>query len=231
MSQALLVSPREGYRLWAATFDRDPSAVIALETRLMQPLLPDWKSRRVVDVGCGTGRWSAWLSERGARIWGFDLCPEMLARAAGKPGLRGSLAACDAACLPLPDACADGGICALTAGHLRDPHALAVEIARVTRPGGTVLWSDFHPDAVRRGWKRTFRTAEGLHELQTHAYSVPGLLDAAARAGLEADVLLEAGFGELERPIFARAGREALFEDLRGLPAVLVVRWRKRSAW
>lgn len=39
----------------------------------------DLKGRRVLDVGCGTGRWAAVLAERyGCKVWGVDRSPEMI---------------------------------------------------------------------------------------------------------------------------------------------------------
>jgi len=40
--------------------------------------MPPLKGLRVLDVGCGTGRWSRLLSEGGARVVGIDLQPETL---------------------------------------------------------------------------------------------------------------------------------------------------------
>ena len=54
------------------------------------------------------------------------------------------------------------------------------------------------------------------------------MLEFARVCGLDADAVLEPGFGEPERRIFVDAGRESLFEQVYGVPAVLVVRWRKR---
>jgi len=41
----------------------------------------DLAGRRVLDVGCGTGRWSAALAERGSRVWGVDPSAEMVSQA------------------------------------------------------------------------------------------------------------------------------------------------------
>src|SRR5829696_7530114 len=41
----------------------------------------DLVGRRVLDIGCGTGRAAAALAERGSRVWGVEPEPEMAARA------------------------------------------------------------------------------------------------------------------------------------------------------
>ena len=39
----------------------------------------DLKGRRVLDVGCGTGKWATVLAERyGCKVWGVDPSPEMI---------------------------------------------------------------------------------------------------------------------------------------------------------
>src|SRR5919198_3691529 len=48
----------------------------------------DLAGRRVLDIGCGTGRFAAALSER-AKVWGVDQSPEMLEVARTRaPGVR-----------------------------------------------------------------------------------------------------------------------------------------------
>ncbi len=57
------------HRLWAATYDEAPNPLLALEGRLLKPLLPRTRGLLVVDVACGSGRWSrffgaSWLAGR-----------------------------------------------------------------------------------------------------------------------------------------------------------------------
>ena len=85
---AIRVSARQGYELWADTWDATPSPIVALEHRALLPWIADIRPRRAIDVGCGTGRWTERLS-----AIGVDASPAMLARAAVKPALRGRLAA------------------------------------------------------------------------------------------------------------------------------------------
>lgn len=49
---------------------------------------------RVLDVGCGVGRWSCRLAARGARVTGVDLSPTMIERAGRRAAAQGVGARC-----------------------------------------------------------------------------------------------------------------------------------------
>ena len=123
----------------------------------------------VLDVGCGTGR--ALPALAGAvgptgSVLGLDFTPDMLlaARKAGRDEYA-TLVLADARRLPVADATADVIFAAGLVHHLPDPVAGLTELARVTRPGGTL--AIFHPTgraalAARHG--RTLRPGEPLSE-------------------------------------------------------------------
>jgi malonyl-CoA O-methyltransferase len=221
VSTAIQVSAREGYALWAEEWDATPSPIVAVEERALLPWIARVSARRAIDVGCGTGRWTA----RIAAI-GLDASVPMLAVAAGKPGLHGRLAACDAAALPLANASADLVLCALTLGHMRKATIAMREFERVLMPGGALLLTDFHPAASAHGWRRTFRRDEQVYELENYPYTVEQLCEAAP--GLALAERIDASIGEPERELFDQAGRPGLFASARDVPAVLLTRWLRR---
>jgi len=49
---------------------------------------------RVLDVGCGVGRWSRLLARRGARVTGIDLAPTMIREARRRTSAQGLAARC-----------------------------------------------------------------------------------------------------------------------------------------
>ena len=215
-----VISAAEGYQLWAETWDSTPSPIVALEHRALLPWIEPLAPCRAIDVGCGTGRWTFRLS-----AIGIDASPGMLAIAARKPGLRDRLVVGDAANLPVASASADLVLCALTFGHVRDQASAMREFARILRPGGVLLISDFHPDATARGWRRTFRRDGEVYELENHPYSVPQLQHMAPELQLADSA--DAYIGEAERELFDRAGRPELFDAARAMPAVLLTRWER----
>jgi malonyl-CoA O-methyltransferase len=230
MSAHPVLAPNEAYRLWAADWDNHPSAIVAVEARCLAPWLADVRGKWVLDISCGTGRWLEYAARGRATVIGLDLCLEMLSRAAVKPGLGGRLALSDASHLPVPDGCADIALCTLSLGHMREAAAVLAEMGRAARAGGTVIVSDFHPEAFRLGWKRTFRSGGQTYEIENHYHSPDSVMAAAGRAGLVIEETAEPCFGEPERRIYLAAGKPELFEVVRGVPAVWMARWRKAAA-
>jgi malonyl-CoA O-methyltransferase len=151
----------------------------------------------------------------------------MLLQARKKTQLAGRLAVADTRSLPVADACADVALCALSLGHIAPLESAVTELARVVRPGGVLIVTDFHPGALGLGWKRTFLSQGELYEVETHAYTTDRLLNCAAQNGLVLQELLEPCFDEPERDIFRAAGKPDLFEQVRHIPAVLLARWKR----
>lgn len=57
------MNTREGYALWAASYDQEQNALIAVEEPLVDALLAELSFADVLDVGSGTGRPEGYLSE------------------------------------------------------------------------------------------------------------------------------------------------------------------------
>lgn len=110
---------------------------------------------RVLDAGCGTGTFSRRWRERGSRVTALDISPVMLNKARSLDAAH-TFVAGDIEALPLPDAHFDlvwSNLAVQWCSGLS--HALD-ELLRVTRPGGTVLFStlcDGSLSEVAQAWK------------------------------------------------------------------------------
>ncbi len=221
-----LTAAGEGFRLWATSYDATPNALLALEMRILSERISLAPGTSFLDAGSGTGRWMTWAQSRGARVFGIDSCREMLVQAEHKPGLRGRSVLADISAIPMADGAVDFAMCSLTIGYVASPAIVFREMARVSR---RVIVSDLHPDAVRAGWTRSFRSGDRRIELQHFDHSIASLDRHAQAAGLEREWRTEVSFGEPEREIFARAGKEKAFEESRGIHVVSITSWRKSS--
>jgi malonyl-CoA O-methyltransferase len=223
-----IVSPAEGHRIWSESYDSQPNPLLALEFRYLSRMVQEIEGRLALDVACGTGRWLGHLVTRGARAFGIDASREMLLNASKKPGLRERLMRGDLCHLPCPDGWADLVLCAFSLGYIRTLEQGLGELARLAKAGGAVIVSDFHPEGHARGWKRAFRSGAHSYEIEHYPYTIERLLEAARNAGLDLEELQQPALGEPERRIFQEVGKETLFEEARGVPAVLIARWKRR---
>jgi malonyl-CoA O-methyltransferase len=212
--------PAEAYALWAPHYAAE-TVISALDYVAVESLGVDVRGRRLLDVGCGIARRMTQARESGVRLAvGLDLTPRMLAEAR-----KGELlAAADVRALPVGDETFDVVWCRLVLGHLPDLDAAYAELARVCARGGRVVVTDFHPDAVEAGHRRTFRDEGGVvKEIEHHVHTPRSHRRAAAQAGLTLVHRFDRAVGETVRGFYERAGRLDAYEQQRGLALVLAL--------
>jgi ubiquinone/menaquinone biosynthesis C-methylase UbiE len=95
--------------------------------------------RRIVDIGCGTGRFSAPLTVHfDADVIAVDPSQRMLGAARSKDIARVSYACAAGEALPLRDGCVDMAFMSMVFHHFADPARAVRECRRVLRPAGIV---------------------------------------------------------------------------------------------
>ncbi|RIK11390.1 MAG: SAM-dependent methyltransferase [Acidobacteria bacterium] len=129
-----LVSDAARYDSW---FDTSWGRYAAeVEYSLVLRALKPEPLERILDAGCGTGRFSERLGEYGATVIGVDHDPNMLELA--KARSRG-VALADAHRLPFESGVFDATLAVTLCEFSGDPGGVVDELARVTRPGGRVV--------------------------------------------------------------------------------------------
>lgn len=99
---------------------------------------------RVLDAGCGTGQVTIALAERGARVTGVDLSPEMMRRAefhAAEHGVAIEWRNADISRIDEPLAVYDAILARVVLQFVPDVPGVLREFRRVLRPGGRLLAS------------------------------------------------------------------------------------------
>ena len=138
-------------------------------------VLPDLRGLDVIELGCGTAYFGAWLKKRGARrVVGIDITPAQLdtARAMNVEfGLGLELLEANAEAVPLPDASFDLAFSEYGASIWCDPYLWIPEAARLLRPGGELIFlrnSDLQmaclPSEDKVG-EQLVRPLKGMHRL------------------------------------------------------------------
>jgi ubiquinone/menaquinone biosynthesis C-methylase UbiE len=223
----MLVSAERGYGIWAETYASEPNPILALESRMLRRLLASQQPKRVLDIACGTGRWSLYFRQLGADVIGLDASQPMLAQAAKQSQLAGSLILANADALPIRNNSADLILCSMSLGYFRKLADVFLEFARTAAAGATVVISDLHPAAIAAGWTRSFKKNGQKFEIEQQAHTVADIENAGQRAGLQMALAHTAYFDDSDLSSFRAAGRESLFAEVRETPALLITIWKK----
>ena len=163
----------------------------------------DFVGRRVLDLGCGTGRLAFALAERGSRVWGVDPSPEMVDRARER-GVHAKVAAAEQ--LPFKAGWFERAVLWLVV-HLVDRPAAFAELGRVLAPDGRMVIATFDPAHFARYYlNRLFPSLAGIDRAR---FPTPDTLVAE---------LETAGFRSRLIPLSQRAeiSREEALKRIRG---------------
>jgi ubiquinone/menaquinone biosynthesis C-methylase UbiE len=137
-----------------------------LHVKVVLEHLGDLAGRRVVDVGCGKGRFARIVRERNpsALVYALDLAEAMLAHVPG--GIHRCAATMTA--LPLATGSCDGAYATESLEHAVDIPGAVAELCRIVKPGGRIVIIDKNAEAWGRletpEWERWFgrRELEGM---------------------------------------------------------------------
>jgi ubiquinone/menaquinone biosynthesis C-methylase UbiE len=151
----------------------------------------------LLDVGCGTGTYTAALAERGWDVTGVDVSEDMLrrARARGVHTVRA-----DAASLPFEDASFDAAISVFTSTDVDDLAAVVLEIVRVLRPGAPLVCLAAHPCFV--GPHSKYDPESGIPELHPGWYRRVGRYTESPGVWRESGVRMRVGATHLPLGLF-----------------------------
>jgi SAM-dependent methyltransferase len=141
--------------------------------------------RTVLDVGFGQGRTATSLLRHGHRVIGVDASPTMVKQATARNRVacrdgRATLRHGDGITIPFPHDSADAAITAHTIYFMPDPAATMSDIARVLRPGGTLVVACRTSDTTTPAW------------MDPEVYRIPSADDILA-------MLQAAGFKHIEQ--------------------------------
>lgn len=149
-------------RYWNESFHRLAFPVVK---RALLARLPEGAA--ILDVGCGTGYLARLLVERGFRVTGLDLSPEMV-RYARETAPGGRFFVADARDFTVPRRFHAAVATFDTLNHLLAPEDLTRAlgaVARALRTGGLFLFDVLEEEAYRTRWQDSYALVEEDHAL------------------------------------------------------------------
>jgi ubiquinone/menaquinone biosynthesis C-methylase UbiE len=232
---------------WVKHADSSDYQNVFLVPRMLQ-MLGDVSGRRVLDLGCGEGRYSRELARRGARVTGIDGSARLIEVArerARAEGVAVTYACRNANALDaIAAASHDVVLAAMSLMNVEDYPGAVQEVRRVLAPGGELLISITHPcfSAPTSEWVRDAAAQRRVFAVDRYFERVAWKekISAAFRAPVVrrhrtledyVGVLLGAGF-ELKEFVEPMATEEevrqsARFEHMTRIPYFVFMRWQR----
>jgi ubiquinone/menaquinone biosynthesis C-methylase UbiE len=143
----MTTDPRTYYDRFSASYERRRGhGYHALIDELESSMVPAGPATRLLEAGCGTGLVLERLRSHGAELFGIDLSAGMLvlARQRGHRVAHASITH-----LPFADGSFDVACSFKVLAHVPDIEAAIRELARVVRPGGTLVLEFYNRQSLR----------------------------------------------------------------------------------
>ncbi len=163
---------------YAAAIDTKPHNAF-YDRPAVKSLVGSLGGRHILDAGCGTGAYTQWLLQEGARVVALDANEAMLAHARDRIGDKADFvqANLEEPMHFLQSSPFDGILSALTITYCKDLLPVFTEFSRVLKPQGWLVFSTEHPFfAYRNNNLQSYYETQELH-IPWKGFSVEVVMD------------------------------------------------------
>jgi ubiquinone/menaquinone biosynthesis C-methylase UbiE len=184
---ASLTDVADAYDRWSRQYDDDQNATRDLDAFVLRHVPLQLAGARVLEVGCGTGKNSAWLVSQARELIALDFSPGMLDVARRR--VRSSTARFVEHDItrpwPVESGSVDVVVGNLVLEHVHELAPVFAEAGRVLRAGGQLFFCELHPYRQLRGGQAHFvdtHTEETVH-VAAYRHTVSEYVSEALAAG------------------------------------------------
>lgn len=202
------------YNSWSEQYDTNENKTRDLEAISLRKMLAGNQFKHCLELGCGTGKNTAWLINICTQITAIDLSEGMLEKAKEK-------IQSDKVAFHIVDILKDWTFSnckydlvtfSLMLEHIEDLESIFQKLAAVTEKGSKVYIGELHPFKQYAGSKARFETATGTEVVTCFNHHVTDFITAAKNNGFTL-LLIDEQFDEGDRNQIPRI-LNLLFEKL-----------------
>ena len=178
---------QNAYNEWSETYDSNENLTRDLDQKVTRDTLANQKFETILEIGCGTGKNTAFLVQIGRNVHALDFSQGMIEKAREKvqaENVRFSIADLTKQ-WPCEDGTYDLITCNLVLEHIQDLTHIFSEAARTLRPRGKFFINELHPFKQYRGTKARFEHNEEIVEVEAFTHHISNFMNAAKASGLK----------------------------------------------
>jgi ubiquinone/menaquinone biosynthesis C-methylase UbiE len=221
----------EAYDLWSADYDSQPgNLMLDLDEILFSNLLAgiNIKNRTVADIGCGTGRhWAKILKEQPESLTGFDVSPGMLRKLKDKFPAAQTYTIADNNFSNIEEHTFDVILSTLTVAHIKNIEEALDAWSRVLKLDGDIIITDFHPDALAFGGKRTFKHQKTQIAVKNFVHSLDAIGSIMRRNGFSQMCSYERKIDESVKHYYTAKNATPVYEKFKGFPVIYGMHFKR----
>ena len=169
---------QRAYNSWADQYDTNDNKTRDLEAIALRKTLREISFKSVLEIGCGTGKNSAWFIDNAQQVFAVDFSEEMLARAKSK--ITSGNIEFKQADITQPWSFTtqqfDLVSFSLVLEHIGDLDFIFSEIQKKITHGGYVYIGELHPFKQYQGSLARFNTEAGIVQLRCYTHNISEFL-------------------------------------------------------
>jgi len=177
------MNTEQAYNNWASQYDTNINKTRDLEAIALRTMLSSIAFESCLEIGCGTGKNTAWLVEKANQITAVDLSAEMLIKAREKitsekvEFVQANILGDWTFRKQLYDLVSYS----LVLEHIENLEPVFKETAQSLKPGGHVYIGELHPFKQYAGSKARFETEEGLQVVDCYTHHISDFIEAGRK--------------------------------------------------
>ncbi len=177
----------EEYNRWAGSYDSADNKTRDMEKSVARKILSAYDFQNVIELGCGTGKNTDWLSRQAGSITAIDFSREMLKIAKAKVSERNVkfIQADLNESWPVSNESGDLIVCSLTLEHIRDLNFIFTEAKNKLVTGGLFYICELHPFKQYAGSKAKYNAEGKIVELETFIHHFSEYVNSAFDNGFK----------------------------------------------
>ncbi|MGE5458707.1 MAG: class I SAM-dependent methyltransferase [Methanococcaceae archaeon] len=174
---------QNAYNKWSATYDTDFNLTRDLDHHVTKQSLKEIHCGTILELGCGTGKNTSFLSKICDKMWAVDFSEGMLSKAKGKSDSQNVTFSQTDITKPWPFEAQsfDLIVCNLVLEHINDLTFIFAEAKRTLKQNGIVFICELHPFRQYQGKKARFERGQETIEIHAFVHNVSDFFSAAAQ--------------------------------------------------
>ncbi|MDP2684041.1 MAG: class I SAM-dependent methyltransferase [bacterium] len=216
---------KSGYKIWSKTYDTEKNILTQIEEPIVKKILKKYPLGKVLDLGCGTGRYSLYLDSLGHSVTGIDISEDMI-KLAREKSRKVQFIQGDIRNLPFEDNRFDIVVSGLAVHYVKNLEKTINEFSRVLRPGGQLVISSIHPWMVALGAHAEFHDEKsGRGFIKDSIFWHSSYIDAFNKSSLQIIQCYEPKIGAKEIKTLQKRlklSSKTMSSALKGLPIAIV---------